>query len=272
MMFKRLFGHCWSVINVTERYVEQSVVGGVSNSTVVSAFDTVARKKVVLKKAKNSIEKRNNIDEYALLKSLNHPNIIAPMDLVTEGLGFMVLPSYNGDMYDRIMKKKPSQEETRTFVRKLSSAVYYIHSLNIAHRDIKPDNILVNNDYSTVVLSDFGFSTNISTKPTDLCGTMSYLSPEAYRAVQNRDFSGNLDWKKCDVFSLGVTFYTICEFMKLVIREDRKPENLEQHDIDQRIDSMTCDRSLKDLLKKMLAVDPSQRISMDEVNKHPYLQ
>ncbi len=97
MMFKRLFGHCWSVINVTERYVEQSVVGGVSNSTVVSAFDTVARKKVVLKKAKNSIEKRNNIDEYALLKSLNHPNIIDPTDLVTEGLGFMVLRCIKAD-------------------------------------------------------------------------------------------------------------------------------------------------------------------------------
>jgi serine/threonine protein kinase len=271
-MLKRLFQSCFTG-DLIERYTGQVIIGDGSFSIVMSAIDNNTGKKVVLKKAKNLAERREIIAEYSLLRRLQHPNIIRPIDFVSGGLGFMVLPRYTRDMYDQVMKKRPSHAEMKMFVKGMVSAVNYLHSLGIVHRDLKPENILINNDYSSAVLTDFGMAAHVSANPTNLCGTLAYIAPEVQDAVQIRDFGGKLNWKRCDVFSLGVTFYTIYEFAFLFHgRQGDQTSTPDQIYIDEEIDSLTCDDDLKDLLKKMIAVDPEQRISMDDVAKHPYLQ
>jgi serine/threonine protein kinase len=271
-MFKRFLRSCFAGEPSSERYAEKMIVGGGSFSTVVVANDTLMGEKVVLKKAKNNAQKREIAAEYALLRSLDHPNIVKPKDYDSEGMGFMVLPFYMQDVYDRIAKKRPSDAEMKMFVKKITSAMDYLHSQDIVHRDIKPDNILMNNDYSSVVLTDFGMAADVATTPTNICGTLAYVSPEAQQAACLRDFTGNIDWKKSDVFSLGVTFYTVFEFDFLFyMRKDDESITPSQKYIDHRIDKSKCSDELKDLLKKMICVDPKERISMADVANHPYL-
>jgi serine/threonine protein kinase len=271
-MFKRFLRSCFAGEPSSERYAEKMIVGGGSFSTVVVANDTLMGEKVVLKKAKNNAQKCEIAAEYALLRSLDHPNIVKPKDYDSEGMGFMVLPFYMQDVYDRIAKKRPSDAEMKMFVKKITSAMDYLHSQDIVHRDIKPDNILMNNDYSSVVLTDFGMAADVATTPTNICGTLAYVSPEAQQAACLRDFTGNIDWKKSDVFSLGVTFYTVFEFDFLFyMRKDDESITPSQKYIDHRIDKSKCSDELKDLLKKMICVDPKERISMADVANHPYL-
>ena len=272
-MLKRLLQSCFTGDLITERYTGKIIIGDGSFSIVMSATDNETGKKVVLKKAKNYEEEQAIIAEYSLLRRIQHPNIIRPTDFVSGGLGSMVLPYYTGDMYDHVMKKRPSHAEMKIFVKGISSAVDHIHSLGIVHRDIKPENILINKDFSSAVLSDFGMAVSVSTNPTSLCGTLAYIAPEVQDAVEIKDFRSGLDWKKCDVFSLGVTFYTVYEFASLFHgRTDRQLAAPDQEYIDEEIDSLTCDNDLKDLLKKMITVDPRKRLSMDDVINHPYLR
>jgi serine/threonine protein kinase len=203
----------------------------------------------------------------------DHPNIIKPKDYDSEGLGFMVLPFYMQDVYDRIAKKRSSDAEMKMFVKKITSAMEYLHSQDIVHRDIKPENILMNKDYSSVVLTDFGMAARVTLNPTNLCGTLAYLAPEVLDASNKRDFNHGVDWKKSDVFSLGVTFYTVSEFDFLFyMRKDDETISPSQKYIDHQIDLSKCSDELKDLLKKMICVDPKERISMADVAAHSYLQ
>jgi MAP/microtubule affinity-regulating kinase len=100
-MFKRFIRACFAGEPSSDRYAEKMIVGGGSFSTVVVANDTLMGEKVVLKKAKNNAQKREIAAEYALLRSLDHPNIVKPKDYDSEGLGFMVLPFYMQDVYDQ---------------------------------------------------------------------------------------------------------------------------------------------------------------------------
>ena len=277
-MFKRFFRSCFptecfeSIEGCTQRYREKRIIGGGSCSTIVLAIDDWAEEKVVLKKATNHTEKLEIAAEYELLRHLDHPNIIKPVEFVSEGFGFMVLPYYNKDMFERASTKRLSRADMKMFVQKMTSAVNYLHSQDMVHRDIKPENILINRNYSSVVLSDFGFAKKVSKNVTNICGTMSYIAPEVHQAYQKQDFENELDWKKCDVFSLGVTFYTLYEFDFLFYnRKETQATTPDQKYIDKQIDLIKCDDDLKDLLKKMLVVDPEQRISMNDVVEHPYL-
>lgn len=270
-MFKRLLQSCFVGDPIVERFTGKTIIGDGSFSIVMLANDNETGKKVVLKAAKNDKERREIMAEYSLLRRIKHPNIIRPIDYVSEGKGSMVLPYYTRDMYDQVMKKRPSHAEMKMFAKGMASAVNHLHSLGIVHRDIKPENILIKNDFSSAVLSDFGMAVHVSTNATNLCGTLAYIAPEVEDAVDRKDF-GFLDWKKCDVFSLGVTFYTVYEFAFLFHgRQDRQLASPDQEYIDEEIDSLTCDDDLKDLLKKMIVVDPKTRISMVDVIKHPYL-
>jgi serine/threonine protein kinase len=274
-MLKRLLKSCFVGDPSTERYTVKWTIGDGSFSTVILATDNVTGNEVILKKAKNLKEEQEIIAEYSILRRLQHPNIIRPIDFDSNGLGlgFMVLPRYTRDMYDQVMKKRPSHAEMKMFVKGMASAVNHFHSQDIVHRDIKPENILIKNDYSSAVLSDFGMAAHVSSRSTNLCGTLAYIAPEVQDAVDIKDFRTELDWKKCDVFSLGVTFYTVYEFAFLFHgRQDRQLATPDQEYIDEEIDSLSCDDDLKDLLKKMITVDPKERISISDVMKHPYLQ
>lgn len=273
-MLKRLFKSCFDGKRRDERYTSKWVIGDGSFSTVLSAIDNVTGNEVVLKKAKNLKEEQEIIKEYSLLRRIQHPNIIRPIDFESNGLGlgFMVLPRYTRDMYDQVMRKRPSHAEMKMFVKAMASAVNHLHTMGIVHRDIKPENILINKDYSSAVLTDFGMAAHVSSNPTNLCGTLAYLPPELQRAVDKRDFDHGLDWKKCDVFSLGVTFYTVYEFAFLFYeRTGNQTLAADQGYIDEELDSLSCHDDLKNLLKRMICVDTEQRISIDDVIKHPYL-
>ena len=270
-MLKRLLKSCFVGVPRLERYTVKWTIGDGSFSTVILATDNVTGNEVILKKAKNLKEKQEIIAEYSLLRRLQHPNIIRPIDFVSDGLGFMVMPRYIRDMYDQVMKKRLSHAEMKMFVKGMVSAVNHLHSMDIVHRDIKPENILINKDFSSAVLSDFGMAVHVSSNPTNLCGTLAYIAPEVQDAVDKRNF-GYLDWKKCDVFSLGVTFYTVYEFAFLFCeRADNQSLIANQKNIDEELDSLSCDDDLKDLLKNMICVDLEQRFSIDDVMKHPYL-
>lgn len=169
----------------------------------------------------------------------------------------------NGSLADTIGKSGPLDESRfRGVAHQIISALEFCHSNNIAHRDIKTSNILLD-ERNRLKLCDFGISEisdNDCTTRHD--GSLPFAAPEMLGMIP-------YDPKKADIWALGITFY--------MILTGKLPWDMScKRAITQDILTFRpyfngmFSPTLRDLLCKMLCSDPSQRISALEVLKHPF--
>ena len=140
---------------------------------------------------------------------LSHPNIV-PIYSVDEreGLVYFVMGYVEGDnLAKRLHERGPMDaEETRRILCEVSDALAYAHQRHVVHRDIKPDNILLDKDSGRAMVTDFGIARAVSEGEARLTatgmaiGTPAYMSPE--QAAGDRDVDG-----RTDLYSLGIVGY-----------------------------------------------------------------
>lgn len=143
-----------------------------------------------------------NIEENAL-QQLNHPNIIKLYESFHENnLSFLIIElCTKKSLKDIIGEKGMPETHLFSFMKQLSDALCYCHSLGYVHRDIKPPNVLIDS-YGRPKLADFGMCIHVEpgTLIKDHVGSPSYLAPEI---IKKQSF----DPFKSDIWALGVTFY-----------------------------------------------------------------
>ncbi|KAF2262011.1 kinase-like protein [Lojkania enalia] len=145
---------------------------------------------------------RNIIRERRMLEHLNHPflcNLRYSFQDI-EYLYIVVDLMNGGDLRFHISRKTFTEEAVRFWIAELGCAVRYIHQQGIVHRDIKPDNVLLDSD-GHVHLADFNVASDFTPHKalTSKSGTLAYLAPEVY---EGKGYSCEVDW-----WSLGVLFY-----------------------------------------------------------------
>ncbi|EOA91847.1 uncharacterized protein SETTUDRAFT_85191 [Exserohilum turcica Et28A] len=145
---------------------------------------------------------RNIIRERRMLEHLNHPflcNLRYSFQDI-EYLYIVVDLMNGGDLRFHISRKTFTEDAVRFWIAELGCAVRYIHQQGIVHRDIKPDNVLLDSE-GHVHLADFNVASDFTPhKPlTSKSGTLAYLAPEVY---EGKGYSCEVDW-----WSLGVLFY-----------------------------------------------------------------
>ena len=122
-----------------------------------------------------------------MLQSLAHPYIVKLEDVFTSDNAIYLVMEYmqGGDLFDRVvLRGRYGEVMTRRTMRRMLSAVCYLHSKQIVHRDLKPENILLmsqSNDYG-IKITDFGLAkrTNKDGLRT-FCGTPQYFAPEVLK-------------------------------------------------------------------------------------------
>jgi len=137
---------------------------------------------------------------------MDNPNVIKLYTTIDTGKQVVLVMEYIGktSLYQYLKskpKKRISEQETKKIFRRIISGIQYLHQKKIAHRDIKLDNIMVNENYDVKII-DFGFSL-FTTKNKKLnlhCGTPSYMAPEL---VAKKDYLGS----PVDIWALGVLLY-----------------------------------------------------------------
>ncbi|KUI69510.1 Serine/threonine-protein kinase 32B [Cytospora mali] len=145
---------------------------------------------------------RNIIRERRMLEHVNHP-FICNLRYSFQDIEYMYLVvdlMSGGDLRFHISRKTFTEEAVRFWIAELGCALRYIHGQGIIHRDVKPDNVLLDAD-GHVHLTDFNVASDIvpGRTLTSKSGTLAYLAPEVY-AGQGYD-------KRADWWSLGVLFY-----------------------------------------------------------------
>lgn len=122
--------------------------------------------------------------EIKLMERMSHPNICSLYDVLeTNTQLFIVMEYIGGDSLHSYLKSQPNrrlpEKEARRIFRQILGAQKYCHSLCITHRDIKLENILLDDNLNVKII-DYGFSTRIPNerKVKLFCGTPSYMAPE----------------------------------------------------------------------------------------------
>ena len=146
------------------------------------------------------------------MRHLNHDNTIKLFEVYeTEKSIYLVLDLIHGkSLYDflKAFKFEPGNTEIRAFnmMRSILDALAYLASKGIMHRDLKPDNILLDQN-EKVKIVDFGLATFIDIPEYIFkkCGTPGYIAPEVFKFDQNDPTTAYDD--RCDVFSAGCIFY-----------------------------------------------------------------
>ena len=158
------------------------------------------------------------------------------------------------------------EREAMKFFRQILSAVGYCHSFNICHRDLKPENILLTKNL-TVKIADFGMAALHQTPEHRLqtsCGSPHYAAPEVIRASSYRG-------DKADIWSLGVILFASLAGY-LPFDHDSIPYLLEM--IKSGRYSMESSFSVEaaDLIRRILLVNPRDRLTINQIWKHPLLR
>uniref|UniRef100_A0AAX7UPF7 phosphorylase kinase n=1 Tax=Astatotilapia calliptera TaxID=8154 RepID=A0AAX7UPF7_ASTCA len=178
-----------------------------------------------------------------------------------------------GELFDYLTEKVTlSEKETRTIMRSLLEVVQFLHAQNIVHRDLKPENILLD-DYMNIKLTDFGFAVQIQPGQTlkEVCGTPGYLAPEIIECSMDAGHSGY--GTAVDIWSSGVIMYTLLAgsppfwhrkqilMLRMILAGTYDFSSPEWED---RSDTV------KDLISRMLVVDPKQRFTATDVLNHSF--
>ncbi|MCG8416814.1 MAG: protein kinase [Proteobacteria bacterium] len=196
---------------VAGRYVIEALAGSGGMASVYKARDqregcTVAFK--VLQVRSEHLDQRF-ARESKLLHELHHPAIVRYLDsgVTDREQRFLVMEWLDGeDLSSRVSRQPLTITETLILAERITSALTFLHSMRIVHRDVKPANIFLSNgEVAEAKLLDFGIArwaahTPTLTQPGTRNGTPAYMSPEQVRCVRHLN-------PRTDVFSLGCVLY-----------------------------------------------------------------
>jgi serine/threonine protein kinase len=258
---------------VMDMYMVGKVVGVGSYGKVRAAWHRLTGTKVAIKtydkaKFKDPEHWKRVQSEIKIMEQISHPRIARLFDSVeTPKRMHLIMECLDGGNLCSYVKSKKrlSEEESKRIFFQLVQSIEYLHSYSVIHRDVKLENVLFN-DIKDVKLIDFGFST-VCQKGKRLrvfCGTPSYMAPEI---VRRSEYEG----KPVDMWSLGILLYAIlCGYFPF--RAKNYPDLYRRiargvFEIPEELSS-----NAKDLIKQLLTMDPTQRLTAPGCLKHPWLQ
>ncbi|KGX85727.1 Stk1 family PASTA domain-containing Ser/Thr kinase [Pontibacillus marinus] len=195
---------------LNDRYEIRETIGGGGMANVYVARDTILNRDVAIKVLR--LEYANDDEFIARFRreahsatSLSHPNIVNIYDVgEEEHIYYMVMEYVDGmTLKQYIQTYGPLEvEESLEITKQITAAITHAHDNDIIHRDIKPQNILID-EHKQVKVTDFGIAMALSatslTQTNSVLGSVHYLSPEQAR--------GGMATKKSDIYSIGIVMF-----------------------------------------------------------------
>ncbi|CCE83432.1 Piso0_004007 [Millerozyma farinosa CBS 7064] len=255
-------------VKVVGNYRIIKEIGEGSFSKAYLAKHVLLNIKVVLKCG--SIDDPCIVREVFYHKQLKHKNIAMLYEVIrTEKHLWIALEYCQGDeLYYHIYERRLSYNDSRKLFYQIASGIAYVHSQNLAHRDLKLENILLQNKAKTIVkLTDFGFVREFNPRKRNflstICGTTVYMAPEILKGDTYSGFA-------IDIWSLGVILYTMLYGEMPFDEGDDLKTKAKILDKDPEFYNTVPSEAVS-LVKAMLSKSPKDRPSIEEVLASPFL-
>ncbi len=270
-----------NIFNSQYKYISTLAKG--SFGTVIKSLDLKTNKQVAVKiisKLNDAQEAINQLKkEVSVLKKTNHNNIVKLYDFYETSSEIYIIMEYiKGGTLKTYMKKNKenlNENTTKKIIFYLLNAINYLHKLKIIHSDIKPENIMFENeeDISTLKLIDFGLS-SFNNKENEYCGTFLYMAPEIL--FNNKKLLTN----EIDIWSVGIIMYQLLNknihpfFNKFELKKNKKDfllQNLKNYEKSNKLifhNENYISRKAKNLLFNLLQIKSKNRIQSNLALNH----
>ena len=222
----------------------------------------------------NEKEKKQINNEVSLIKNLKHPNVISYKDSFNDVDNyFNIITTFyeGGDIYKKIQNQNGEyfkEEQILNWMVQILLGLNYIHKNGIIHRDIKPQNIFIQNSH-IICIGDFGIAKIVNQAQTQtmtsIIGTPLYMSPESFNEPNSKNLAS-------DIWSTGCCLYEICN-LKHAFGADRwesvfhKVREGKHAPVNKRY----C-TELRNIIDSMLNVKPSDRPTIPQLLKSNFLR
>ena len=217
--------------------------------------------------------------EISIMYNVNHPYSVKLVNHFedNEKLYLIMELVTNGNLYNLIQKNKKEKKTNLELIKKIIiqtiEIIKYLHSLNIIYRDLKPENLLLDEN-NNIKLCDYGWATFFTPGKflTVYCGTPEYVSPEMLKKYPYNE--------RVDIWGLGVLIFELvfgyAPFASN-FNEDRY-NNIKEGKInwpeksDLNSDLKEEYKDIKDLIVKILRTNPKDRLTLEQIEEHPWLK
>jgi 5'-AMP-activated protein kinase catalytic alpha subunit len=226
------------------------------------AIKIISRKKATFQKNFNKF-----LDEIEIYRELNHRNVVKLFEVLKSEHSLYLVMEYapKGDLYSILnAKTKFNEPEARHYFRQMISALIYCHAKGYAHRDLKLENIFLD-DLNDIKIGDFGLAGKLrpGTLMATSCGSLRYAAPEI---LKGKLYSGEL----ADVWSCGVILFTFLSGYH-PFEDDVYVTLLQKIKRNNYTVPLDISGESVDLIKKILQADCNRRITMSEILCHPWV-
>lgn len=230
--------------------------------------------KIVKKKNLNKEELKTINDEAGIMSKIEHKNVCLMIEMFESPSNlYMVLELLSGgELFERIVEKgQYSEKQASILIRDITESIRYLHSQKIVHRDLKPENLIYStpDDDSLIKITDFGLAKYLERddqKMRTACGTPGYVAPEI---LKNEPYD-----KQVDLWSIGVILYILlCGFPPFYDENASGLYSQIKRGDYTFPDPYWTDISdqAKDLVSKLLVVDPKKRCTSELLLVHPWI-
>uniref|UniRef100_A0A493TSI7 non-specific serine/threonine protein kinase n=1 Tax=Anas platyrhynchos platyrhynchos TaxID=8840 RepID=A0A493TSI7_ANAPP len=258
------------------RAAEKCIELGLFNVCVVQKNDTkkmYAMKYMNKQKCLERNEVRNVFKELQIMQGLEHPFLVNLWySFQDEEDMFMVVDLLlGGDLRYHLQQNVRFQEGTvKLFICELALALDYLQSRRIIHRDIKPDNILLD-EHGHVHITDFNIATMLTKEMqvSTIAGTKPYMAPEMFNSTKPTGYSFAVDW-----WSLGITAYELLRARRPYHIRSNTSTNEMAHVFKTAtvMYPAAWSKEMVTLIKKLLETNPDKRFSqLKDIQDFPYL-
>lgn len=208
--------------------------------------------------------------EISVMKLMFHPHIIKIYDVLEDSKYLFLIIEYasHGELFNYLVKKRRIRsKEALRFFQQIISGLEYCHKHRICHRDLKLENILLDN-VQNIKIADFGMA-SLSIPNTMLktfCGSPHYASPEI---VSNEPYNG----MKADIWSCGVILYAL---LTGKLPFDEENDNIRRLFNKIRFESPKIPRTIpldcKELIKSLLVINPDKRATIEKIKNNKWFK
>ncbi|KAI9481141.1 MAG: kinase-like domain-containing protein [Benjaminiella poitrasii] len=208
--------------------------------------------------------------EIAIMKLIHHPNVMSLIDVIDDPASsdlYLILEYIEGgELFEYLVSRgRLGEAEARHHFQQIILGLDYCHHHLICHRDLKPENLLLNSR-NNIKIADFGMASlqPLGSMLETSCGSPHYASPEI---VAGMPYNGSA----CDIWSCGVILYALLtghlpfddENIRQLLKKVKSGKYVMPNNI-------SC--SAQDLIRRILVVDPSKRLNMQQIMSHPWFR
>ncbi len=247
----------------------EGTFGKVKKGTHVITQESVAVKILEKSRIVEAADIQRVMREIKILKKVHNPNVIQLYEVIDAPDQIYLVMEYlnGGELFDYIVRKQRLSEPNACFIfHQILDGVEYLHKNFVIHRDLKPENLLMHRTRHgwLVKVADFGLSNTCDGNVLleTACGSPCYAAPEM---IAGKKYDG----RASDLWACGVILFALVAGFLPFEHSDTAMLYKKILNAQYELPSWLS-RNVKDLIRRMLVVDPARRIDADAIRKHPF--